>query len=94
MIDSPLASYFEKCLLSSHDLTELNVEIIRNTLYKAWIEDFTEYCEQSTGEAGWEVMKEILEFEADRRTINITINSFGTEVSVCLCGLHAAVDQG
>lgn len=27
------------------------------------------------------VMKEILEFEADRRAINITINSFGTNLS-------------
>ena len=28
-----------------------------------------------------EVMSEILEFEADRRAINITLNSFGTELS-------------
>ena len=28
-----------------------------------------------------EVMSEVLEFEADRRSINITINSFGTELS-------------
>jgi len=79
LVDTPLAPYFAKCL-SEEDLDEMNIEIIRNTLYKAYLEDFYEYC-QTLGGATTEIMTEILQFEADRRTINITINSFGTELS-------------
>lgn len=57
----------------------MNIEIIRNTLYKAYLQDFYKYC-QTLGGATAEVMGEILQFEADRRAINITINSFGTEL--------------
>jgi V-type H+-transporting ATPase subunit d len=33
LVDTPLAPYFIDCI-SEHDLDELNVEIIRSTLYK------------------------------------------------------------
>ncbi|KAI9018499.1 ATP synthase subunit [Phycomyces nitens] len=79
LVETPLAPYFANCL-SAHDLDELNIEIIRNTLHKAYLEDFYEFC-QSLGGPTAEVMGDILQFEADRRTINITINSFGTELS-------------
>ncbi|KAJ2566343.1 H(+)-transporting V0 sector ATPase subunit d [Coemansia sp. RSA 1822] len=79
LVDSPLAAYFRECL-SAEDLNELNIEIIRNTLHKAYLEDFYAYCMQ-LGEPTASVMGEILRFEADRRTVNITINSFGTELS-------------
>ena len=78
-VDTPLAPYFQDCL-SEEDLDELNIEIIRNTLYRAYLEDFNRFC-QECGGATWDMMQPILEFEADRRTINITINSFGTELS-------------
>ncbi|RKP10140.1 V0 complex, c/d subunit of ATPase [Thamnocephalis sphaerospora] len=79
LVETPLAPYFKDCL-SAHDLDEMNIEIIRNTLYKAYLEDFVEFC-RSLGGSTAEIMTEILEFEADRRTINITANSFGTELS-------------
>ncbi|KAJ3180746.1 H(+)-transporting V0 sector ATPase subunit d [Geranomyces variabilis] len=79
MVESPLAPYFEKCL-SAQDLDEMNIEIIRNTLYKAYLEDFYIYC-QTLGGPTAEVMGEILQFEADRRVINITLNSLDTELS-------------
>ncbi|TPX31522.1 hypothetical protein SmJEL517_g05138 [Synchytrium microbalum] len=79
LVETPLAPYFEKCL-SAQDLDEMNIEIIRNTLYKAYLEDFHAYCEKLGG-ATKEVMGEILAFESDRRVINITINSFNTELS-------------
>ncbi|KAI8884538.1 ATP synthase subunit [Backusella circina FSU 941] len=78
LVETPLAPYFANCL-SAHDLDELNIEIIRNTLYKAYLEDFYQFC-QSLGGPTAEVMGEILRFEADRRAINITINSFNTEL--------------
>ncbi|TFY81917.1 hypothetical protein EWM64_g2093 [Hericium alpestre] len=79
LVETPLAPYFRDCL-SAADLDDLNIEIIRNTLYKAYLEDFHAFC-ASIGGPTEEVMTRILFFEADRRTINITINSFGTELS-------------
>jgi len=79
LVETPLAPYFRECL-SASDLDDLNIEIIRNTLYKAYLEDFHDFC-KSIGGPTADVMSRILSFEADRRTINITINSFGTELS-------------
>ena len=83
LIETPLAPYF-KGSLSSQDLDELNIEIIRNTLYKNYLEDFYRFVNDEPDLRGTptsEVMSEVLEFEADRRAINITLNSFGTELS-------------
>lgn len=79
LIETPLAPYFQGCL-SAHDLDELNIEIIRNTLYKAYLEDFYNFC-QTLDDVTREVMTELLKFEADRRAITITVNSFGTELT-------------
>eukprot|EP00126_Sphaerothecum_destruens_P012750 Sdes_comp21843_c0_seq1m20395 len=79
LIDTPLADYFINCI-SEQDLDEMNIEIIRNTLYKAYLEDFYQFCE-SLGGATATVMCDILKFEADRRAFIITINSFGTELT-------------
>lgn len=83
LIETPLAPYF-KGSLSHQDLDELNIEIVRNTLYKNYLEDFHRFVNEDSDIKGTptnEVMNEILEFEADRRSINITINSFGTELT-------------
>ncbi|VDP10539.1 unnamed protein product [Soboliphyme baturini] len=79
LVDTPLAPYFVGCV-SEQDLDEMNIEIIRNTLYKAYLEDFYKFCQKLGGYTS-EVMSEILAFEADRRAIIITINSFDTELS-------------
>ena len=83
LVETPLAPYF-KGSLSHQDLDELNIEIVRNTLYKNYLEDFYNFvCTNPDfkGSPTQEVMSEILQFEADRRAINITLNSFGTELS-------------
>ncbi|KAI0051149.1 ATPase V0 complex subunit D [Auriscalpium vulgare] len=79
LVETALADYFRDCI-SAKELDTLNIEIIRNTLYKAYLEDFASFCESIGGPTA-EVMGRILAFEADRRTINITINSIGTAVS-------------
>lgn len=79
LVDTPLAPYFIDCI-SEQDLDEMNIEIIRNTLYKAYLEDFYKFCEEQGGPTA-EVMCEALAFEADRRAFIITINSFGTELT-------------
>lgn len=83
LIETPLAPYF-KGSLSHQDLDELNIEIVRNTLYKNYLEDFYRFVTEDpelSGTPTSEVMAEVLQFEADRRAINITMNSFGTELS-------------
>lgn len=62
-------------------MDEVNIEIIRNTLYKAYIEDFHSICQKLGGSTA-EVMGNILQLEADRRTINITINSIDTDLDI------------
>ncbi|CAL1287838.1 unnamed protein product [Larinioides sclopetarius] len=79
LVDTPLAPFFEDCI-SEQDLDEMNIEIIRNTLYKAYLESFYNFCKELGGITA-EVMCEILAFEADRRAFIITINSFGTELT-------------
>jgi len=85
LVDTPLAPYFAACI-SAADLDEINIEtmetieIIRNTLYKAYLEDFYQFC-LSLGGSTADTMAEILQFEADRRAINITINSLNTELT-------------
>lgn len=83
LVETPLAPYF-KGSLSHQDLDELNIEIVRNTLYKNYLEDFYHFVNSDPEIANTptaSVMTDILEFEADRRAINITLNSFGTELS-------------
>jgi V-type H+-transporting ATPase subunit d len=79
LIDTPLGPYISTCL-SKEDLNEMNIEIIRNTLFKAYLEDFYAFCMRLGGTTA-EVMHDILMFEADRRAINITLNSFGTDLT-------------
>lgn len=79
LVDTPLAPYFKDCL-SADDLDDLNIEVVRNKLYKAYLEDFANYC-MSLPEPSGEIMKRILDFEADKRCINIALNSLGTELS-------------
>merc|ERR1712193_9765 len=79
LVDTPLAPFFESCI-NEQDLDEMNIEIIRNTLYKSYLESFFNFCKNIGGETE-EVMCEILAFEADRRAFIITLNSFGTELT-------------
>jgi len=79
LVDTPLAPYIQERLLEK-DLDEMNIEVVRNTLYKAYLEDFYRLCGHFGGQTS-DVMQEVLSFEADRRSINITMNSFGTELS-------------
>ena len=79
LVETPLAPYFANCF-DSHDLDEMNIEIIRNTLYKAYLEDFYKFADTLDAESS-EYLKNMLRVEADRRVLSITMNSFGTELS-------------
>ncbi|XP_073406650.1 V-type proton ATPase subunit d 2 [Dendrobates tinctorius] len=79
IVDTPLADFFQDCL-SENDMDEMNIEIMRNKLYKSYLEAFYNFC-KALGGTTEEIMCPILEFEADRRAFIITINSFGTELN-------------
>lgn len=58
LVDTPLAPYIQECL-SEEDLDEMNIEVVRNTLYKAYLEDFHNFT-QGLGGATALVMDQIL----------------------------------
>ncbi len=79
--DTPIAKYFEKVGYGEEAFSEINIEILRNTLHKVYLEDFMEYS-QSLGGATADAMYPLLEFEADRRAIAIAINSIDSDMTL------------
>ena len=49
LVDTPLAPFFEECI-NEQELDEMNIEIIRNTLYKSYLESFFNFCKNIGGE--------------------------------------------
>ena len=80
LVDSPLAPYFRGCF-SADDLDEIHIELIRNHLWKAYLEDFNDWIQSGDGldDTTRALMSKILSFEADRRIINIAVNACGSE---------------
>lgn len=80
LCESPLAPYFRGCF-SADDLDDVHIELIRNHLWKAYLEDFNLHCQASpsVNSETRELMDRILGFEADRRVVNIAVNSCGSE---------------
>ena len=68
------APFFVDCI-SEQDLDEMNIEIIRNTLYKAYLEAFYTFCKELGGTTA-DVMCEILAVSSS----NIYINTNFDEV--------------
>uniref|UniRef100_A0A3Q4GPV4 V-type proton ATPase subunit n=1 Tax=Neolamprologus brichardi TaxID=32507 RepID=A0A3Q4GPV4_NEOBR len=79
LVDTPLGQFFQDAV-SECSLDEMEAEILRNKLYKAYLQSFHSFC-KSVGGATKDVMCPVLEFEADRRAFIITVNSFGTDLS-------------
>ncbi|XP_049603835.1 V-type proton ATPase subunit d 1-like isoform X1 [Syngnathus scovelli] len=79
LVDTPLGQFFQEAV-SESNLDEMEAEILRNKLYKAYLESFHSFC-KNIGGAAKDIMCPILEFEADRRAFIITVNSFGTDLS-------------
>eukprot|EP00116_Pleurobrachia_bachei_P004979 sb/3465241/ len=59
MVDTPLAPFFKECVQDENDLDEMNIEILRNKLYKTYLEDFYAFCVELGGVTA-EVMCPIL----------------------------------
>ncbi|KAF1743606.1 hypothetical protein MXB_4282, partial [Myxobolus squamalis] len=87
LVGTPLAKFFN-CCVSREQFDDMNVESIRNLVYKViftylvqnYLEEFFKLC-KSIGGKTFEAMKPILQFQADRRCFSLTINSLGTDLN-------------
>lgn len=85
----PVGKYFEKYMndvqaaeggkmdggasvVGAH-FSDSSIEVVRNVLYKAYLEDFYAFC-KGLGTVTGEVMGDILDFEADRRVVSMKLN--------------------
>jgi len=91
LIDTPVGIYFQKYLEQSSSkvtvasevrnvLEEVQLEILKSSLLKLYLEDFHDFCSNLGGETA-RVMCELLRARADRNAISITLNSFGTPLN-------------
>lgn len=91
LVDTPVGPYFSQFLAESaarigsasevrQVLEEVELEIVKHSLMKLYLEDFAAFCAQIGGDTA-EVMGEILNARADQRAINVTLNSFGTPLN-------------
>jgi len=89
LVDTPVGPYFALFLQESSEkgggevrnvIEEVEIEIIKSSLLKYWIEDFAQFCEKLGGDTA-EIMGELLKVRADTNAINITLNSFGTSLN-------------
>ncbi|CAE7549013.1 VHA-d1 [Symbiodinium natans] len=61
-------------------LTKQDLEIMKQSLKKAWLEDFYSFVESQGGTTA-EVMGNILKMEADFRVLLVTLNALNTNLS-------------
>lgn len=88
LVDTPVGPYFSQFLQESSDrfgdsrnvLEEVEIEIIKSSLIKYWIEDFAQFVDKLGGETK-RIMGDLLKVRADTNAINITLNSFGTPLN-------------
>lgn len=91
LIDTPIAPYFKEFLETvgggergatpevSAILTETDLEIMKNMLKKAWLEDFYSFCTESlSGSTTEEIMGDLLRWEADFRVLMVTLNALNS----------------
>jgi len=61
-------------------LTKQDLEIMKQSLKKAWLEDFYSFVESQGGTTA-EVMGNVLKMEADFRVLLVTLNALNTDLS-------------
>eukprot|EP01056_Protomagalhaensia_sp_Gyna25_P000094 Protomagalhaensia_sp_Gyna_25__93@NODE_1047_length_2255_cov_21_462094_g834_i0_p1_GENE_NODE_1047_length_2255_cov_21_462094_g834_i0NODE_1047_length_2255_cov_21_462094_g834_i0_p1_ORF_typecomplete_len472_score90_02vATPsynt_AC39/PF01992_16/5_5e95_NODE_1047_length_2255_cov_21_462094_g834_i05581973 len=87
LVDTPVGRYFENYLeqqSAEHQtrtvgevteaFSELDLEVMRASLKKSWLEDFFAFCQELGGTTA-EVMGDILKKQADFLVISVTLNS-------------------
>jgi len=88
LVDTPVGPYFAQFLAeqaanggdSRNVMVEVEIEIIKSSLLKFWIEDFSQFIAKLGGETA-SIMGDLLAIRADTNAINITLNSFNTPLN-------------
>lgn len=91
LVDTPIGPYFQQYLDSESEslqsasdmktiLEETQIEILRNSLMKLYLEDFYTFCDKMGGVTA-DLMCELLGSRADKLAISLTLNSFGTPLN-------------
>lgn len=91
LVDTSVGPYFSRYLEESSErlttagevrniLEEVQIEILKSSLMKLYLEDFYQFCLSVGGDTAV-IMGELLMARADRYAINITLNSFGTPLN-------------
>jgi V-type H+-transporting ATPase subunit d len=90
LIDTPIGQYFREFMETigsgassmpevSAVLTETDLEIMKNLLKKAWLEDFYYFCTESlSGSTTEAMMGDLLRSEADFRVLMVTLNALNS----------------
>ncbi|XP_023165638.1 probable V-type proton ATPase subunit d 2 [Drosophila hydei] len=73
LIDTPLINFIAKDFDRSA-MHHTDMEIQRGHMFKAYLEDFYRFCKKVGGTTA-DVMGNLLNFQADRRIISVTVNS-------------------
>lgn len=98
LIDTPVGPYFMKFLEDSlqnlsenrtmneiqNQFKEMKSEFIRTSLKKLWLEDFYDFCKRNLSSLSQEVMLDLLNFEADFKSIQVVYNSLVSKESTSL----------
>ena len=93
LIDTPVGPYFMKFLEESmgglsdqrtmNDVMnlfkEMKPEYIRTSLKKLWLEDFQYFCEKRLGGDSKAMLLDLINFEADMKTLQVIYNSIGNK---------------
>ncbi len=91
LVDTPIGPYFQHYLDSTSEsfnstsdmkaiLEDTKIEMLKNCLLKYYLEDFYALCESMGGETA-DIMCSLLRMKADKHSIFITMNSFGTPLN-------------
>lgn len=65
--------------LVEHLMTEADIDLLRNSLKKGWLEDFYAFVQTLEDTTTKEVMTHILKTEADFRVLSLAINSLSSD---------------
>lgn len=79
LIDTPIAKFISHSL-DHGDIGDIDVEIVRSSLFKAYLEDFYKFNVKLGGTTA-NVMCDMLGFQADRRCLTIALNSLNTHIT-------------
>merc|ERR1711879_30722 len=87
LIDTPVGHLFERYFVDSEQSDDKDIfsslgkiDLVETSVKRLWLQEFYDFCRQLGGETA-EQMCELLEFEADKNTIRIMVNSFGTSLA-------------